>query len=146
MKKHIKNDPPKSTEIQEDLDNERMGDLEDDQEELAENLNYDEQEDSYDLDAEPSARDFHHPSPYDSSAKGGEDMDSTWDEANLVVGNEYDEQGSFEEEMEESAIHIRDSKILELSKEDEELSETEEDLRDDLDEEGYPLNDGESPE
>src|SRR5690554_4123623 len=129
--------------IPEDLSEDGMGNLSDDNEILANDLGYDEENDSYELDVEGTAKDYRHPNPYDTAAKDGEDMDSDWDEANLVVGNEYDKEGSLEEEMEESAIHISNDKILELDPLDEALAETPEDLREDLDEEGYPKNDGE---
>lgn len=125
-----------------DLDDENMGNLKDDNENLADNLEYDEENNSYELDVERTAKDYRHPDPYDSSAKDGEDMDSDWDEANLLVGDEYEKEGSFEEEMEESAIHVSDNSIVELSELDEKLAETPEDKRTDLDEEGYPKNDG----
>jgi len=129
--------------IPEDLSEDGMGNLSDDNEILANDLEYDEENDSYELDVEGTAKDYRHPSPYDTAAKDGEDMDSDWDEANLVVGDEYDKEGSLEEEMEASAIHISSGKILELDPLDEALAETPEDMREDLDEEGYPKNDGE---
>lgn len=132
-----------SKKIPQDLDDEIMGDLKDDNESLAEDLEFDKQNDSYELDVESTAPEYRHPDPYDSSAKDGEDMDSDWDEANLLVGDEYEKEGSFEEEMEESAIHISNKHIVELSDLDEKLAETPEDKRIDLDEEGYPKNDGE---
>ncbi len=129
--------------IPEDLSEDGMGDLSDDNEILANDLEYNEESDSYELDVEGSAEDYRHPDPYDTSAKDGEDMNSDWDEANLVVGDEYDKKGSFDEDMEEAAIHIDHGGILELNPIDEALAETPEDLREDLDEEGYPKNDGE---
>lgn len=132
-----------SNKHQNDFDDENMGDLNEDNESMADDLEFDEENDSYELDVEGTAKDYRHPDPYDSSAKNGEDMDSDWDEANLLVGDEYDKEGSFEEEMEESAIHISNKSIVELSALDELLAETPEDERTDLDEEGYPKNDGE---
>lgn len=129
--------------VPEDLSEENMGDLSEDNESLANDLEYDENTDSYELDVEGTTPDYRHPDPYDSSAKDGEDMNSDWDEANLLVGDEYDKKGSFDEDMEESGIHINHGGIVELSPLDEALAETPEDLREDLDEEGYPKNDGE---
>jgi hypothetical protein len=129
--------------VPEDLGEDSMGNLNDNNESLANDLKYDEESDSYELDVEGTAKDYRHPDPYDTSAKDGEDMDSDWDEANLVVGNEYDKEGSLDEEMEESGMHISRGKILELDPLDEALAETPEDEREDLDEEGYPKNDGE---
>ena len=126
-----------------DLGAESMGDLSDNNERLANDLEYDEDSDSYELDVEGTAADYRHPDPYDTTAKEGEDMNSDWDEANLVVGDEYNKRGSFDQDMEEAAIHIDHGGIIELNPIDEALAETPEDLRDDLDEEGYPKNDGE---
>lgn len=129
--------------VPEDLSEDGMGNLNDDNESLANDLEYDEATDSYELDVEGTAKDYRHPDPYDTSAKDGEDMNSDWDEANLVVGDEYNKRGAFDEDMEESAIHINHGGILELDPIDEALAETPEDFREDLDEEGYPKNDGE---
>ena len=38
-------------------------------------------------------------------------------------------------------MHIDSGQIVQLSSEDEKLAEDAEDLRDDVDEEGYPIND-----
>lgn len=129
--------------IPDELGEENLSDSNENNESLANDLEFDEESDSYELDVEGTSKDYRHPDPYDTSAKDGEDMNSDWDEANLVVGDEYDKEGSFEEEMEESAIHVNRGKILELDPLDEALAETPEDLRCDLDEEGYPKNDGE---
>lgn len=128
----------------EDLGKESMGNLNDNNESLANDLKYDEENDSYELDVEGTTQDYQHPNPYDTSAKDGEDMDSDWDEANLDVGDEYDKEASLEDGLEESGMHIRKGKILELDPLDEALAETPEDEREDLDEEGYPKNDGEA--
>jgi|SRR5690606_24103477 len=127
----------------EDLGDERMGNLNDNNESLASNLKYDEENEGYELDVEGTTKDYQHPNPYDTTAKDGEDMDSDWDEANLAVGDEYDKEGSLEEELDASGMHISEGKILELDPLDEALAETPEDEREDLDEEGYPKNDGE---
>lgn len=129
--------------VPEDLSKDRMGDLSGNNESLANNLEYNEEEGSYELDVEGTAKDYQHPDPYDTSAKDGEDMNSDWDEANLVVGDEYDDKDTLEEELEEAGMHISRGKILELDPLDEALAETPEDEREDLDEEGYPKNDGE---
>ncbi len=129
--------------VPKDLSDDSMGDLSGNIEILANDLEYDETNDSYELDVEGAAQDYRHPDPYDTAAKDGEDMNSDWDEANLVVGDEYDKRGSFDEDMEESGIHINHGGIIELNPIDEALAETPEDLREDLDEEGYPKNDGE---
>lgn len=115
----------------------------DETESLANDLLYDEDEDSYELDVNSSTKEYRHPDDYVSAAKDGEDMNSDWDEANLLVGDEYDREPSSEDELEEAGMHIDSGRILKLDPIDEALAETPEDLRDDLDEEGYPKNDGE---
>lgn len=128
----------------EDLSRDRMGNLNDDNEELASNLHYEEEKDSFDLDVDSETKDYVHPDGYDTSAEGGEDMDSDWDEANLYVGDEYDDRKeSIENELDESDLHIRDKNALKTNLLDKKLSETPEDKRQDLDEEGYSKNDGE---
>jgi hypothetical protein len=129
--------------VPEDLSEDGMGDLSEDNERLANDLEFDEESDSYELDVEGTAKEYRHPDSYNSSAKDGEDMNSDWDEANLLVGDEYAKRGDFDEDMEEAGIHINHGGIVELNPIDEALAETPEDLREDLDEEGYPKNDGE---
>src|SRR5690554_6535921 len=92
--------------VPEDLGNDSMGNLNDNNESLANDLKYDEENDSYELDVEGTAKNYQHPNPYDTPAEDGEDMDSDWDEANLAVGEEYDKEGSLEEELEASGMHI----------------------------------------
>jgi hypothetical protein len=53
----------------------------------------------------------------------------------------YNEDKQDNESLEGVAMHIADEEELELSPEDELLARTPEDERDDLDEEGYPVND-----
>lgn len=134
-----KNDNKKT----EDLSRARMGELNEDNEELADDLQYDKEKDSYNLDVDSETKDYIHPSGYDTSAEGGEDMDSDWDEANLYVGDEYDRKSdSIEEEMGEADLHVKGKKEIKTSALDKKLSQTPEDARQDLDEEGYPKNDG----
>lgn len=107
-----------------------------------ENLNYDEATNSYEFDVKGDNPDYDHPDPYDTSAKNGEDMDSTYDEANPYdVNGEYDANRSIETDADLLAMHIDDGKIVETSPRDAALAHTPEDDRDDLDEEGYPKND-----
>lgn len=103
-------------------------------------LSFNEQDGSYELDVKSSDPDYDHPDPYDTSAPNGEDDNSTWDEANLTVGNEYDKNVSLETDVDKLAMHIDDGRdpVLPIDKE---LAKTPEDDRDDLDEEGYPVND-----
>lgn len=110
-------------------------------EDVAQDLKYNAEEDSFELDVEGDDDDeYIHESPYDTAADDGDDMDSDWDEANLTVGDEYEELNE-EEEVEKLGMHIDRGQIVELDPLDEKLAETPEDKRSDLDEEGYPKND-----
>jgi hypothetical protein len=105
------------------------------------NLSYDKDKNSFEFDVKGENEEYDHPLPYDTSAPNGEDSISSYDEANPYNGSEYDEDQQNDENMESAAIRISDEEDLELSPEDELLGRTPEDERDDLDEEGYPLND-----
>lgn len=96
---------------------------------------------SYELDVPSDDPDYDHPDPYDTSAPNGEDDKSDWDEANPYIGNENEGGTSLESDVDKLGMHVSDEKFLQLDPIDEELSKTEEDERDDLDEEGYPKND-----
>jgi len=110
-------------------------------EDSAQDLKYNAEEDSFELDVEGDDDDeYIHDNPYDTVAEDGDDMDSDWDEANLNVGDEYEEFNE-EEEVEKLGMHIDKGQIVELDPLDEKLAETPEDKRSDLDEEGYPKND-----
>ncbi|TCK85647.1 hypothetical protein C8N28_0959 [Albibacterium bauzanense] len=110
-------------------------------EDSAQDLKYNAEEDSFELDVEGDDDDeYTHENPYDTVAEDGDDMDSDWDEANLNVGAEY-EEFTEEEEVEKLGMHIDRGQIVELDPLDEKLAETPEDKRSDLDEEGYPKND-----
>jgi len=105
------------------------------------NLSYDKDKNSFEFDVKGDEKDYDHPLPYDTSAPNGEDSVSTYDEANPYVGSEYDDEEQVEENLESAAMRIDTEENLELDPEDELLSRTPEDDRDDLDEEGYPVND-----
>lgn len=110
-------------------------------EDSAQDLKYNAEENSFELDVEGDNDDeYIHDNPYDTVAEDGDDMDSDWDEANITVGDEYEEFNE-EEEVEKLGMHIDKGQILELDPLDEKLAETPEDERGDLDEEGYPKND-----
>lgn len=106
-----------------------------------ENLLYNKDKNSFEIDVPSTDPNYDHPFPYDTGAENGEDFDSDWDEANPVVGNEYDKEASLETDVDALGMHIDSGKIVELDPIDEELSKTPEDERDDLDEEGYPKKD-----
>lgn len=107
------------------------------------NLKFNEDTNSYELDVtSDEEEEYDHPDPYDTTAKNGSDMNSDYDEANPYVGGlEYDKSASLETDIDNLAMHKISDGDLQISKSDELLSRTPEDLRDDLDEEGYPKND-----
>lgn len=106
-------------------------------------LAYDKDKNSFEFDVKGEERDYDHPLPYDTSAPNGEDSISTYDEANRYAGKDYaDDDDEVEEQLETNAMHIDESgESVLLDPADKLLAQTEEDLRDDLDEEGYPKND-----
>lgn len=104
-------------------------------------LAFDEEKNSYEMDVESEDPEYIHPDPYDTAVDNGGDADSDFDEANPTAVHEYDKDLSLETELDTLAMHIDNGKIVELLPIDEELSRTPEDDRDDLDEEGYPKND-----
>ena len=107
-------------------------------------LNYDENTNSYELDVKGDNPDYDHPDPYDTTVKNGEDFNSTYDEANpFDTKGEYDTDRSLESDVDALGMHIDSGKIVELNPRDAALARTPEDDRDDLDEEGYPINDTE---
>lgn len=106
------------------------------------NLSYDKDKNSFEFDVRGKDEDYDHPLPYDTSAPNGEDSISTYDESNPYIGSEYDHEKEMSERLDGAGMRIDHSgESVELSPEDEILSRTAEDERDDLDEEGYPLND-----
>ncbi|WP_183577443.1 hypothetical protein HDF18_11265 [Mucilaginibacter sp. X5P1] len=105
-------------------------------------LKYNADDNSYEYDVKSDNPDYDHPDPYKTSAKNGEDMNSTYDEANpFDTSDEYIPNESLETDVDQLAMHIDNGEIVELDPTDELLSRTPEDERDDLDEEGYPKND-----
>ncbi len=109
-----------------------------------ENLKYDPEKDSFEIDVQSEDEDYDHPDPYITSVKSGSDFDSDFDEANLTANDEYHRANDSAAEVPEAGefgMHIDSGKIVQLDPLDEELAMTEEDERDDLDEEGYPKND-----
>lgn len=107
----------------------------------ADDLSFDKEKNSYEMDVEDNDPDYEHPDPYDTAVKNGGDANSDYDEANPTVVDEYDKDASLENDAEKLGMHIDSGRITEVSRQDEELSKTPEDYRNDLDEEGYPKND-----
>ena len=107
-----------------------------------EQLNYNADDNSFEYAVKSDDPDYDHPDPYNTSAKNGEDINSTYDEANPYdTADEYIPNESLETDVDQLAMHISDGDALETNPIDEALSRTPEDDRDDLDEEGYPKND-----
>jgi hypothetical protein len=104
----------------------------------AQNLKYNEEENSYELDVEGNVEEYKHPNPYDTAADNGDDMNSDYDEANLYVGDEYDQKHSLKDDINKLGMHATDADHLKMSKIDEKNSYVPEDDRKDLDAEGYP--------
>ena len=113
------------------------------EESAAQDLKYDPETDSYEIEVESDDPDYDPPALFDTAAPSGSDANSDYDEANPYdTRGEYDKNRSVETDVDSLGMHIDDGKIAELSPLDEELARTPEDDRDDLDEEGYPKNDG----
>ncbi|MEQ7798964.1 hypothetical protein ABDJ41_04035 [Pedobacter sp. ASV1-7] len=107
-----------------------------------ENLSFDKDKNSFEFDVKGNDMEYDHPLPYDTSAPNGEDSISTYDESNPYIGSEYDNMKEMSERLDGAGMRIDNSgESVVLSPEDEILSRTDEDDRDDLDEEGYPIND-----
>jgi hypothetical protein len=108
-----------------------------------EDLNYNADDDSFEYDVKSDDPDYDHPDPYKTSVKNGEDMNSTYDEANPydTADGEYSGKRSLETDVDDLAMHIDNGDIIEVDPADAALAHTPEDDRDDLDEEGYPKND-----
>ena len=105
-------------------------------------LKYNADDNSFEYDVKSDDPDYDHPDPYKTSVKNGEDMNSTYDEANpFDAVDEYIPHESLEDDVELLGMHVDDGSIVELDPIDEVLSRTPEDNRNDLDEEGYPKND-----
>ncbi|CAM3600278.1 hypothetical protein [Sphingobacterium prati] len=118
------------------------GKVESDAPDSEQNLAYNEELDSYELDVEDNDPGYDHPANYDTLSEGAVDDDSTYDDSNPFVGDEYADRDELEEEdLEDASMRIETFKHDRLSPLDKKLAENEEDLRDDLDEEGYPKND-----
>ena len=107
-----------------------------------EQLSFNADDNSYEFDVKSDDPDYDHPDPYNTSAKNGEDFNSTYDEANPYAVDEYIPNENLEMDVDKLGMHIDSTgTIVDLDPIDEVLGHTPEDNRDDLDEEGYPKND-----
>src|SRR3984885_15770848 len=105
-------------------------------------LKFNADDNSYEYDVKSDDPDYDHPDPYNTSVKNGDDMNSTYDEANPYDAvDEYIPNESLETDVDKLGMHIDEGEIVELDATDRALSHTPEDSRTDLDEEGYPKND-----
>jgi len=109
-----------------------------------ENLSFDKDKNSFELDVKGTDKDYDHPLPYETTAANGGDDNSDYDEANPYIGDEYAKKDDqVESDLDELGMHVDNGESVELDPEDEFLARTPEDDRTDLDEEGYPINDAE---
>jgi hypothetical protein len=107
-----------------------------------EQLKFNEETNSYELDVDSDDPDYDHPDPYNSTQRNGADLNSTYDEANPYdVQDEYIPNESLEDDVDQLGMHVDHGESVNVSRIDEDLAHTPEDDRDDLDEEGYPKND-----
>ena len=81
----------------------------------SEDLNFNEAEGSFEYDVKGDDPDYDHPDPYDTTVKNGEDISSTYDEANPYdTKGEYDAERSIETDADSLGMHIDSGKIVEL--------------------------------
>jgi len=107
-----------------------------------EQLKYNADDNSFEYDVKSDDPDYDHPDPYNTSVKNGNDMNSSYDEANPYDAvDEYIPNESLEDDVDQLGMHVDNGEIVELDPTDAALAHTPEDDRDDLDEEGYPKND-----
>lgn len=119
-----------------------VADTDETREPTGEDLRYNETEDSFELDPETADREYRHPQPYNTAAPEGEDDNSTYDEENPYTPNEYrDKRSEMKGELEELDATVTDEQLTQLDEIDEQLADTPEDARGDLDAEGYPRRD-----
>lgn len=105
----------------------------------SDDLAYDAEKDSYVYDVDAEEPEYEHPADYPTLSEGAEDDDSSYDEANPFVGDEYVDKDELKaDNLENSNMHIANEDDLKVSPYDSRLAEDMEDYRDDLDEEGYP--------
>lgn len=104
----------------------------------AQNLKFNEEENSFEIDVESIDEEYQHLNPYDTAADNGDDINSDYDESNPYIGKEYDKDASLENDIPDLGMHITSEESFKLSEKDKDLSRTSEDNRDDLDLEGYP--------
>lgn len=106
------------------------------------NLSFDKEKNTFEVDVKGKDKDYDHPFPYETPSDNGADFNSDYDEANPYIGDEYSKkENQVKNGLDDFGMHVDNGESVEVTPEDEYLSRTAEDYRDDLDEEGYPLND-----
>lgn len=115
-----------------------VADTDETQEPTGENLRFNEEADSFELDAETDDTEYRHRDPYETAAVHGEDAQSSYDEANPYATDEYRD---VEGQMAELDDEITDDQLAQLDEADERLADRPEKEREGLDAEGYPLRD-----
>jgi hypothetical protein len=106
------------------------------------NLSYNGDLDSYELDVKSDDPEYDHPDPYNTGVKDGGDAISTYDESNPLAADEYIPNENLETDVVNLGMHLDNTgESIAVDDVDRVLSHTAEDDRDDLDEEGYPKND-----
>lgn len=103
------------------------------------NLSFNEEKNTFEIDVKPEQLGYDHPLPYETPSDNGADFNSDYDEANPFVGDEYSDERP-EQKLNDFGMHVDKGESVELEPEDEFLARTPEDDRDDLDQEGYPMN------
>src|SRR6201996_9793441 len=107
-----------------------------------EQLKYNADDNSFEYDVKSDDPDYDHPDPYNTSVKNGNDMNSSYDEANPYDAvDEYIPNESLEDDVDALGMHVDHGESVQVDPIDDALAHTPEDDRDDLDEEGYPKND-----
>ncbi|SDM42552.1 hypothetical protein SAMN05421813_1122 [Daejeonella rubra] len=102
-------------------------------------LSFDLEKNSYEMDVIGDDPEYVHHDPYDTAVENGRDAFSDFDEANPTAVNEYDKNASLETDLDVLGMHVEIEE--DIIAEEDSFSDTPEDNRDDLDLEGYPKND-----
>src|SRR6202012_6216760 len=77
-----------------------------------EQLKFNAEDNSYEYDVKSDDPDYDHPDPYNPSMKNGEDMNSTYDEANPYgADGEYIQNESLEDDVDQLGMHVDDGRI-----------------------------------
>lgn len=115
-----------------------VADTDETREPTGETLRFNEEADSFELDAETNDSEYRHPNPYETAATHGEDATSSYDEANPHTADEYREHEGNPASLDDPAIS---DSAVQLDEADEQLAQRPEEREGDLDAEGYPLRD-----